>query len=362
MFFNASKKKAAQLSTQLSSTQQELQQLAEEKQQLVTLLEQQEAELQSTKSQLYLGHKLMSGLGQFGQSLSELKGSFSELSQMLGTRRDEALTTRDESAQMRDGMHTLVEQLNEARIHAMDSAQQMGSLESETNGITNLVHVIDGVSEQTSLLALNASIEAARAGEHGRGFSVVATEVRSLASRTSDATKEIDTVIARIRNQTVAVAGVSRDNSVEMEQLAQEAESARTRLLTLIELANTSSGALGDAAILSEIELANLEELEIKLTVYQILSGLSNVEADALPDETQCRLGNWYYQGSGRENYAGRLDYAAIEEPHRLVHVYAKEAVQAHHDQRNEDALTALTAMEDNNLDVMTRLRRLIND
>lgn len=362
MFFNASKKKAAQLSTQLSSTQQELQQLAEEKQQLVTLLEQQEAELQSTKSQLYLGHKLMSGLGQFGQSLSELKGSFSELSQMLGTRRDEALTTRDESAQMRDGMHTLVEQLNEARIHAMDSAQQMGSLESETNGITNLVHVIDGVSEQTSLLALNASIEAARAGEHGRGFSVVATEVRSLASRTSDATKEIDTVIARIRNQTVAVAGVSRDNSVEMEQLAQEAESARTRLLTLIELANTSSGALGDAAILSEIELANLEELEIKLTVYQILSGLSNVDADALPDETQCRLGNWYYQGSGRENYAGRLDYAAIEEPHRLVHVYAKEAVQAHHDQRNEDALTALTAMEDNNLDVMTRLRRLIND
>ncbi|MGO1247556.1 MAG: methyl-accepting chemotaxis protein [Oceanisphaera sp.] len=361
MFFSANKKKATQLSAQLTHSQQEVLQLVAEKQQLEQQLREQDAELQSAKSQLYLGHKLMSGLGQFGHSLSELKGSFSELSQMLGTRRDEALTTRDESEHVRDGMHTLVDQLNEAKAHAMESAQQIGSLESDTNGITNLVHVIDGVSEQTSLLALNASIEAARAGEHGRGFSVVATEVRSLASRTSDATKEIDSVIARIRNQTVAVAGVSRDNSVEMEQLAQEAESARTRLLTLIELANTSSNALGDAAILSEIELANLEELEIKLTVYQILSGLSSVQADALPDETQCRLGEWYYQGSGRENYAGRLDYAAIEEPHRLVHVYAKEAVQAHHDQRNDDALTALTAMENNNLDVMTKLRRLIN-
>nr|WP_279382268.1 methyl-accepting chemotaxis protein [Oceanisphaera pacifica] len=259
-------------------------------------------------------------------------------------------------------MHTLVEQLNEAKSHVMESAQQMNSLESDTHGITDLVHVIDGVSDQTSLLALNASIEAARAGEHGRGFSVVATEVRSLASRTSDATKEIDSVIARIRNQTVAVAGVSRENSSEIEELAQEAETARTRLLTLIELANASSGALGNAAMLSEIELANLEELEIKLTVYQVLSGLSTVSLDSLPDETQCRLGEWYYQGSGREHYANQLDFAGIEEPHRLVHLYAKEAVQAHYEQRNDDALAALTAMEDNNLDVMTRLRRLIND
>ena len=279
---------------------------------------------------------------------------------MLGTRRDEALTTRDTSAQMRDGMSFLVGQLQEAQDHAMDSAQQMSSLEVDTNGITQLVQVIDGVSDQTALLALNASIEAARAGEHGRGFSVVATEVRSLASRTSDATHEIESVIARIRQQTVAVAGISRDNSKEMDQLAAEAESARLRLLELIELANTSSGALGDAAILAEIELANLEELEIKLTVYQILSGLSDTQADALPDETQCQLGQWYYQGNGAKHYAARVDFAAIETPHKLVHIYAKQAVQAHHEQRGQDALTALLAMEDNNLDVMTKLRRLI--
>lgn len=360
MFFNAHKKKSTQLAQQLLDTQQELKALQQHKQQLEQQYQQQAAELQSSQRALNLNQQLMSGLSQFGQSLSELKGSFSELSSMLGTRRDEALTTRDESSRMRDGMQGLVEQLNEARSHALDSSQQMNSLETETHGITDLVQVIDGVSDQTSLLALNASIEAARAGEHGRGFSVVATEVRSLASRTSDATKEIETVIDKIRNQTVAVADVSRNNSVEMEQLATEAESARVRLLNLIELANTSSSALDDAAILSEIELANLEELEIKLTVYQILSGLSDTQADALPDETQCQLGQWYYQGNGAKHYAARVDFAAIETPHKLVHIYAKQAVQAHHEQRGQDALTALLAMEDNNLDVMTKLRRLI--
>src|SRR5690554_6320876 len=359
--FWPSTKRVEALEAELSALNKAYAERDEQNRRLEAELEEERSALVKTRSELELGHRLMAGLGQFSSSLSELKGSFSELSDLLGSRRSEALKTGDESGQVRDGMATVVQRLDGARQRVVSSAGQMEALETETGSITSLVDVIDGVSDQTSLLALNASIEAARAGEHGRGFSVVATEVRSLAFRAGEATQEIEGAISRIRAQTQTVAGASRYNSEEMEKLATEAEGARDRLLTLIDLANTSSEALGNAALLSEIELANLEELEIKLTVYQILAGLTDKTAESLPDETQCRLGQWYYDGDGSTRYAGQLNFRAIEEPHRLVHVYAKSAVLAHNEGRPDDALKALELMEANNLDVMARLRCLVS-
>ncbi|MDX1678649.1 PAS domain-containing methyl-accepting chemotaxis protein [Arsukibacterium sp.] len=68
-------------------------------------------------------------------------------------------------------------------------------LSEQSKNITKIVTMISAIAEQTNLLALNAAIEAARAGESGRGFAVVADEVRNLASRTSEATREIDSVV-----------------------------------------------------------------------------------------------------------------------------------------------------------------------
>ncbi|MEP1217061.1 MAG: methyl-accepting chemotaxis protein [Marinobacter sp.] len=361
MGFWPSTKRAEALEWELSALKKAFAEISEQNSRLEARLDEESGALSQSRAELQLSHRLMAGLGLFGSSLAELKGSFSELSALLGSRRTEALKTRDESGQVRDGMATLVQRLDGARHRVVSSAGQMEELEAETGSITSLVDVIDGVSDQTSLLALNASIEAARAGEHGRGFSVVATEVRNLAFRAGDATREIDEAIGRIRTQTTAVSGASKASSEEMETLAKEAETARDRLMALIDLADNSSTALGNAALLAEIELANLEELEIKLTVYQILAGLSERTAVSLPSETECRLGQWYYQGGGNEHYSGRVDFKAIEEPHRLVHMYAIQAVQAHHENRPEEALSALEAMEANNLDVMSRLRRLVS-
>jgi len=71
----------------------------------------------------------------------------------------------------------------------------MGAISEHSRKIGEITSVINGIAFQTNILALNAAVEAARAGEHGRGFAVVAAEVRSLSQRSTQAAKEIDTLI-----------------------------------------------------------------------------------------------------------------------------------------------------------------------
>lgn len=116
-----------------------------------------------------------------------------------------------------------------------DSAEKVSNLGESSVQIGEIIQVIGDIADQTNLLALNAAIEAARAGEQGRGFAVVADEVRKLAERTTDATKQIGDMITRIQHNTGEVVEAMKKGNEEVENGLTMADDATRSLAEIID-------------------------------------------------------------------------------------------------------------------------------
>ncbi|NTS77752.1 extracellular solute-binding protein [Catenovulum sp. SM1970] len=179
------------------------------------------------------------------------------------------------------------QEINTTAENMSELAATMSGLEKTTEKIAHIATEVKSIADQTNLLALNAAIEAARAGEQGRGFSVVADEVRSLASRTTDATLEISELINLVTTQTHKAVSSLDQTHHEVVSGAEQAQLAREKMLAVGEKMHTVVGlvsAIADATShqmqasegiakssekLDVMSLANRKALELNIREIQ---------------------------------------------------------------------------------------------
>lgn len=254
-------------------------------------------------------------------------------------------------------MGDIVGGLRDIEEDAKVSCQQVNELKKVAEGIAKFVGLINEISEQTNLLALNAAIEAARAGEQGRGFAVVADEVRNLAKRTNEATNEIAALVSTIGSETETVDQNSQAIAEKCNHLATRASEGGETIRSLLELTENMGQLIHDYATTSFLQTATFDHIVWKSEIYSVVMGDSRKSATDFVDHTQCRLGQWYYEGEGKE-FSGLSVFRQLESPHKRVHTSGVAAIE-HAEQGNmKQALQNLREMEDASAEVMDLLNR----
>ncbi len=176
------------------------------------------------------------------------------------------------ATQALDGIEVLIAEIEKA-------AQVIQRVESDSASIDMVLGVINGIAEQTNLLALNAAIEAARAGEQGRGFAVVADEVRTLASRTQKSTEEIQAMIEQLQSGVRNAVQAMSEAQLRARSGSQCVEKAAQSLAVIADEVGTINEMNTQIATAAEQQSAVAEEINRNITTISRIADTTSADA-----------------------------------------------------------------------------------
>ncbi|WP_218311199.1 methyl-accepting chemotaxis protein [Alteromonas antoniana] len=224
---------------------------------------------------------------------SEIDSVVTAITEMSQTAHDVARTASN-AADNADTANKSVQQTEQEISHSTelvmelsgemkDASKAVKAVSERSTDIKKILDVIGAIAEQTNLLALNAAIEAARAGENGRGFSVVADEVRSLASKTADSVGEISKVITALQSEVDNTVGIIEQGNTKAEQASSRTQEALQKMQETVLQIDEISQHMTQMAAAAEEQSQVSEELNRNMVVI----GNATKEVSAISEASQ---------------------------------------------------------------------------
>ncbi len=188
---------------------------------------------------------------------------------------------------------------------------------------------------------------------------MVADEVRKLAERTSTATRDISTLVTRIREDSTRARNSMETLAQSASQFSERGQRATEDMKRLMQLSANMEGVIAGGAMKSFVEVAKIDHIVFKFRIYLALFGMLDLKTSDLGSHEACRLGKWYYAGEGRECFSKLSGYREIESPHIDVHKHGCAALESNANGDINAVLGHLDTMERASMQVLDNLQHM---